>query len=78
MEAFADELFLLSFVSLLLLLSLLFELFVFVLEVLPDADEVAGFVDSFLIMLVGGEPSSCFIDVTISCSELPEIDVLGN
>lgn len=70
-KGFPDELlFLLSFVSLLLLLSLLFKL----LDVEgPDPDEVdddgAG---SFFIMVEGGEPSSCFIDVTISCSEEPK------
>ena len=73
-EAFSSEfpevllLFLLSFVSLLLLLSLLFTLFVlFELEG-PDK----GFAVSFLIMFVGGEPSSCFIEVTINCSVGPE------
>jgi hypothetical protein len=67
-----DELlFLLSFVSLLLLLSLLFTL----LEVEgpePDGVDNDG-VGSFFIIVVGGEPSSCFIDVTTSCSDEPKM-----
>lgn len=67
-KGFPDELlFLLSFVSLLLLLSLLFTL----LDVEgPEPDDVEDDgADSFFMMVEGGEPSSCFIDVTISCSE---------
>jgi hypothetical protein len=62
-------LFLLSFVSLLLLLSLLFT----VAEVDGpefNADEDAA--GSFLMIVEGGDPSSCLIDVTISCSDEPK------
>lgn len=63
-------LFLLSFVSLLLLLSLLFTLLDEAPE--PDDDEGAG---SFLMMVAGGDPSSCFIEVaTFNCSDEPKMN----
>lgn len=60
-------LFLLSFVSLLLLLSLLFTL----LDEAPEPDdEGAG---SFLMIVAGGDPSSCLIEVaTFNCSDEPK------
>lgn len=69
-RGFPDELlFLLSFVSLLLLLSLLLTL----LEVeAPDAEDEEDGAGSFFMIFVGGEPSSCLIDVTISCSDVPK------
>lgn len=83
-SGFPDELlFLLSFVSLLLLLSLLFTVLAFAFEdgpppapVLDDDDdeaEDAELAGSFLMIFVGGEPSSCFMDVTINCSDVPKI-----
>lgn len=72
-RGFPDELlFLLSFVSLLLLLSLLFTLLE--VEAPPELDDDDG-AGSFLMMLVGGEPSSCLIDVTMSCSDEAESEI---
>jgi hypothetical protein len=61
---------LLSFVSLLLLLSLLLTLLEVEAPAPDDVDEDG--VGSFLMMFVGGDPSSCFIDVTTSCSVEPK------
>jgi hypothetical protein len=68
-NGFPDKLlFLLSFVSLLLLLSLLFKFADVEGPELDVDDDAAG---SFLIIVDGGEPSSCLIDVTTSCSDEP-------
>jgi hypothetical protein len=61
---------LLSFASLLLLLSLLFTLLEVEAPEPDDEDEGAG---SFLMIFVGGDPSSCLIEVTTSCSDVPKI-----